>query len=176
MPGPVLGKAASRRCLPRACGIHRCRPGLSPVSPGSQLLGSDVELGGHVTLRSGPVGGEQVPGRGGWLPSRVHGLAFMRGTCHRGPSCARPDGAGGPGIQGRAQGTFLPDSCCAGWVTAGRGALQATGKAGLARGTASRILWLQESRRALCTERVQGPRPGLRKADGPRGRGRDLTT
>lgn len=66
MPGPVLGKAASRRCLPRACGIHRCRPGLSPVSPGSQLLGSDMELGGHVTLRSGPVGGEQVPGRGGW--------------------------------------------------------------------------------------------------------------
>lgn len=62
----MLGKAASRRCLPRACGIHRCRPGLSPVSPGSQLLGSDVELGGHVTLRSGPVGGEQVPGRGGW--------------------------------------------------------------------------------------------------------------
>lgn len=83
----------------------------------------------------------------------------MRGTCHQGPSCARPDGAGGPGIQGRAQGTFLPDSCCAGWVTAGRGALQATGKAGLARGTASRILWLQESACWHRCPRLGSPKP-----------------
>lgn len=45
----MLGKAASRRRLPLACGICRCQPGLSPVSPGSQLLESDRKLG--VTSR-----------------------------------------------------------------------------------------------------------------------------
>ena len=60
----MLGKAALGRHLPWALRLGLRDPQTaSRAEPWvSQLPESDRKLGGHVTLRSGPVGSEQVPG------------------------------------------------------------------------------------------------------------------